>query len=82
LSAAAKVTMIYNKVVVMLRFSHLQAHPEQYFGKRWFSSMVPPVLYAALCAVMGAVFNPISRILNDYEMYHTKVSVFCERAVR
>lgn len=73
LSYATILAMVYVQVVVMLRFNYIQTHATAYFGTGWYVSLVPPVLYFMLCSLMGAVFHPVSRKLNDFEMHPTKV---------
>jgi hypothetical protein len=73
LSAVCLLSLVSLQVLLMLRYNHLQAHAEEYFGRAWYTTYAPSVLYFALCNVGGAVFYPISARLNDFEMHTTKV---------
>lgn len=73
LSAGAMLTLVYVQVQLMLGYNHVQSHAPEYFGTYWYSWLLPSVLYFVLCGGIGAVFHPISRKLNDFEMHPTKV---------
>jgi hypothetical protein len=73
LSAVCLLSLITLQVLLMLRYNHLQAHAEEYFGRAWYTPYAPSVLYFAVCNLGGAVFYPISAQLNEFEMHPTKV---------
>jgi hypothetical protein len=73
LSAVCLLSLVSLQVLLMLRYNHLQAHAEEYFGRAWYTPYAPSALYFALCNVGSAVFYPLSARLNNFEMHATKV---------
>ena len=73
LSAVVVLVLVYTQVRIMLWYNHAQANSVSYFGEHWYSSVLPPVLYFALCNLSGAIFLPVSACLNAFEKHPTKV---------
>jgi hypothetical protein len=76
LSSIGVLVLLVVQIVLMLQYNHFQANYAVYFGNEWYSRYCPIIVYFAFCNVSGAVFYPLSAMLNEFEKHPTKVNIF------